>query len=70
MATASIMFRQGFIHDFPNWIYDVDFGDWIIQILLGQHGNIGYLDENLSIYRIHPQGNWSKKIFRSFIREN
>lgn len=61
MSTASIMFRQGFIHEFPDWIYDVDFVDWILQILLAQHGNIGYLDENLSVYRIHPQGNWSKK---------
>jgi glycosyltransferase involved in cell wall biosynthesis len=61
MATASIMFRQGFIHEFPDWIYDVDFVDWILQILLAQHGNIGYIDETMSVYRIHPQGNWSRK---------
>jgi glycosyltransferase involved in cell wall biosynthesis len=61
MQTASIMFRQGFIHEFPDWIYDVDFVDWILQILLAQHGNIGYIDETMSVYRIQPQGNWSRK---------
>lgn len=61
MPTASIMFRQGFIHEFPDWIYNVDLVDWILQVILAQHGNIGYLDEVLSVYRNHPQGNWSSK---------
>lgn len=69
MSTASIMFRQGFIHEFPAWIYDVDFVDWIMQILLAQHGNIGYIDETLSVYRIHPQGNWSKKEYSEGLLE-
>lgn len=61
MTTASIMFRQGFIHEFPDWMYDVDFVDWVLQILLAQHGKIGYINETMSLYRIHPQGNWSQK---------
>jgi len=61
MATPSIMFRQGFIHKFPDWMYDVDFVDWVLQILLAQHGKIRYIDETMSVYRIHPQGKWSQK---------
>jgi len=61
MPTASIMFRQGFINEFPDWIYNVDLIDWILQVFLAQHGNIGYLDEVLSVYRVHPEGNWSRK---------
>jgi glycosyltransferase involved in cell wall biosynthesis len=61
MPTASIMFRQGFINEFPDWTYDVDLVDWTLQVLLAQHGNIGFLDEVLSVYRVHPEGNWSRK---------
>ena len=61
MPTASIMFRQGFINEFPDWIYDVDLIDWILQVFLAQHGNIGFIDEVLSVYRVHPEGNWSRK---------
>ncbi|MCG6135003.1 MAG: glycosyltransferase [Nostoc sp. LLA-1] len=61
MPTASIMFRQDCIHEFPEWIYDIDFLDRIIQIFAAQHGKIGYIDENMSMYRVHSQGNWSRK---------
>lgn len=59
MSTASIMFRQGFIYEFPDWIYDVNFIDWILQIILAQHGKIGYIDDIMNVYRIHSEGNWS-----------
>ncbi|WP_334808178.1 glycosyltransferase [Nostoc sp.] len=61
IPTASIMFRQGLIHEFPKWIYDVDLVDWTLQVFLAQHGNIGYIDEFWSVYRKHPEGNWSRK---------
>ncbi|MBW4603172.1 MAG: glycosyltransferase [Calothrix sp. FI2-JRJ7] len=61
MPTASIIYRQGFIHEFPDWIYKVDFVDRIIQLFASQHGNIGYIDEIMSVYRLHSQGNWSQK---------
>ncbi|MBE8998645.1 glycosyltransferase [Nostoc sp. LEGE 12447] len=59
MSFASIVFRQGFIQEFPDWMYDINFVDWILQILLAQHGNIGYINETMNVYRIHPNGNWS-----------
>ncbi|QLE51297.1 glycosyltransferase [Nostoc sp. C057] len=59
MSFASIVFRQGFIEEFPEWMYDINFVDWILQILLAQHGNIGYINETMNVYRIHPNGNWS-----------
>ncbi|MFN6481896.1 MULTISPECIES: glycosyltransferase family 2 protein [unclassified Nostoc] len=61
MPTASIMLRQGFVHEFPDWIYDVDLVDWTLQVLVAQHGQIGYIDEVFSVYRNHTQGNWSSK---------
>ncbi len=61
MTTASIMFRQGFIHELPDWVYDLGFTDWVLQILLAQHGKIGYINETMSVYRIHLQGNWSQQ---------
>ncbi|MBD2451081.1 glycosyltransferase [Nostoc sp. FACHB-152] len=61
MATASIMLRDVGKHEFPQWIYDVALLDWVIQIFNAQYGNVGYIDETMSLYRIHPQGNWSQK---------
>jgi hypothetical protein len=33
--------------------------DWGLYVFAAQHGNIGYLDEVMSVYRLHPNGVWS-----------
>jgi glycosyltransferase involved in cell wall biosynthesis len=58
--TCSVMFRNRLFHRFPDWFEGMPGGgDWPLHVLNAQHGKIGYLDEVLGCYRIHPGGIWS-----------
>jgi glycosyltransferase involved in cell wall biosynthesis len=60
LATCSVMFRQGLFKKFPEWFFTLPFGDWPLHILNAQHGKIGYIDEIMSVYRVHSNGLWSR----------
>jgi len=59
MMTNSVMFRNGLIPEFPAWYFDAGIDDWALHVLNAEHGDIGYLDEILSVYRVHAGGGWS-----------
>jgi len=59
MQTASIVFRRDALVDFPEWYYRAQIGDWAMVTLLAQHGDMGYIDEVMSVYRKHIGGIWS-----------
>jgi hypothetical protein len=56
ITTCSVMFRSGLINGFPDWYYSVPMGDWPLHILNAQHGDIGYIDRAMAVYRIHRGG--------------
>jgi predicted O-linked N-acetylglucosamine transferase (SPINDLY family)/predicted SAM-dependent methyltransferase/glycosyltransferase involved in cell wall biosynthesis/predicted O-methyltransferase YrrM len=56
----SVMYRNGLIN-FPEWFSHQGMGDWSSYILLAEHGKIGYIDEVMSVYRVHDGGVWSSK---------
>lgn len=52
MPTSSIMFRNGLIKNFPPEYYATrGINDWPLNVLLSQHGDIGYIDSSMSVYR-------------------
>lgn len=59
IATASVMFRRGVFGEWPDWSRSVPLGDWVLHILCARHGKIGYIDEAMSVWRIHKAGVWS-----------
>jgi glycosyltransferase involved in cell wall biosynthesis len=59
IAGCTAMLRKGALRKFPEWFYTLPYGDWPLYILCAQHGNIGYIDEILGVYRIHSGGLWS-----------
>jgi len=61
IQTCSVMFRAGILHELPDWYVDLPFGDWALHILNAHHGDMGYIDEILSTYRIHDGGAWSSQ---------
>jgi glycosyltransferase involved in cell wall biosynthesis len=61
LATCSTVFRNKLFEDFPDWFYSMPMGDWALHILNAQHGNIGYIDESMAVYRIHGKGLWSSR---------
>jgi len=54
--TCSVMFRRGLFNYFPQWFYKCTMGDWPLHILNAQHGDIGYIDQIMSAYRVHGRG--------------
>lgn len=54
--TSSVMYRNKLFGEFPVWYYNVAVGDWPLFILNAQYGDIGYINEIMSVYRIHEGG--------------
>lgn len=59
IATASVVFRNRLFGPFPPWFAELSIGDWPLHILNAAHGNIGFLPDVMSVYRIHARGAWS-----------
>jgi glycosyltransferase involved in cell wall biosynthesis len=61
IATSSTVFRRECLGELPNWFLKIKTGDWLLHILNAQNGKVGYIDEVMSVYRIHHAGYWSKQ---------
>lgn len=66
IGTCSIFFRKSFLpHPFPNWVQGLKAIDKPLQLILGDIGPIGFINETLGVYRIHNNGisqiNWLGK---------
>lgn len=59
IPNCSVVFRNGLFGEFPDWFYGVPMGDLPLHVLNAQHGDLGYLDEAMAVYRIHGGGVWS-----------
>lgn len=59
IGSASVMYRWGVVQELPGWYYTVVPADWPLHILHAQQGGIGFIDEVMSVYRIHGRGIWS-----------
>jgi len=57
VKSRTIMFRN-IIEDgfFPDWFYEVAFGDVPLSFLLGKHGNFYFIDEPMAVYRQTAKG--------------
>ena len=59
IATCSIMYRRGVAPKIPDWFATLAMGDWPLHILHAMHGPLGYLDEEMGVYRLHRGGIWT-----------
>jgi glycosyltransferase involved in cell wall biosynthesis len=59
MATASVLFRRGLFGEIPEWYYEIMSGDWALHMLNARHGKIHYVDQVMSVYRIHGSSWWA-----------
>jgi hypothetical protein len=57
--TCSFMFRRWLLSAPPDWLGELWIGDWPILMLLAEQGDVGFLDEVMAEYHIHPGGVWS-----------
>ena len=59
IATGSTLFRNR-LYELPEWYDEMPLTDWPLHFLNAEHGNIGYIDRVMSVYRIHRGGQYSK----------
>lgn len=59
MCYCSVMLRRTAVPGFPAWFRTDPCSDWTMFVLAALHGNIGYIEAPLAIYRIHAGGFWS-----------
>jgi len=49
---SSVLYRNKLFSGFPDWFCTVAVGDWPLFIMIAQYGDIGYINEIMSIYRV------------------
>jgi len=59
ITNVSVLFRRGLFGELPEWFSEVTTYDYAIHLLNAQYGNIYYLPQVMSVYRIHDKGIWS-----------
>jgi glycosyltransferase involved in cell wall biosynthesis len=66
LPSPTVMFRGGLIPQLPEWYFDAFVPDWPLYLLLARRGNIAFLKQSMSVYRVHPKSLWSSRgeIFR------
>ncbi len=60
IQTCSVVYRR-VIRELPAWMSRLQLGDWPLHILHADQGNIGYLPQQMAVYRIHRESNWSSQ---------
>ncbi len=55
------MYKTETIKKLPDSLFDIFTVDWMFNIACSQYGDIGFLNENMSVYRIHDTGLWSSR---------
>ena len=56
---SACMFRGQYLRDIPVSLYDIIIADWMLGIMVAQHGDIGLLGVSTSIYRTKASGVWA-----------
>jgi glycosyltransferase involved in cell wall biosynthesis len=57
---CTVLFRNNLLGELPDSFDTVANGDWMLFVLLAEHGSVGYLNEVMAAYRMHAGGTWSK----------
>lgn len=53
IPTASVLLKKEILPILPAWFCNVYNGDWALQLLLSHENKVGYINENMSVYRKH-----------------
>lgn len=57
---STCMYRKSALNTLPNQLFNITSYDWIVNICVARSGFIGFLEEPMSVYRLHAQGTWTQ----------
>jgi glycosyltransferase involved in cell wall biosynthesis len=58
---SSLMFRNDPGLRIPDWLTEINYYDWVLNVANAEHGALGFIEDSLSVYRVHSGGAWSGK---------
>lgn len=61
MPSSSVVYRNNLVDSFPSWFMDCPYGDLPLHILNTLQGKIGFINESMSVYRVHSGGMYSRR---------
>ena len=64
-ATASMVYREAAVVEYPEWTNKAPVGDRPLQLVLFARGHISYINEVMSVYRIGVPGSWTNRVLTS-----
>jgi glycosyltransferase involved in cell wall biosynthesis len=56
VPSLSLMARGELVRGLPDWVWEGLWADWLSLLAIAQHGELGYLPEQLGVYRVHTAG--------------
>ncbi|EMF45859.1 putative glycosyltransferase [Planococcus halocryophilus Or1] len=65
--TNSMVYRRVKADDVPGFYFDAGYGDYPLAIHLAHNGQVHYMDEEMSVYRVDVKGAWSEKTLTNTI---
>lgn len=63
--TASLFIRSKFLRKLPTWYIDYGGADVSLKLILGQEGDIAYLDDVMAVHRIGTEGSWNDRMIKN-----
>ncbi len=68
IMTPTVMMRN--ILSMPEWYPELPYGDMPVYLMLAEKGTIKYIDRNMSVYRIHSNGNWQgESVYNNLLKD-
>jgi glycosyltransferase involved in cell wall biosynthesis len=58
---STCMYRKSALDQLPQSLFEIKSYDWIVNICVAGKGLIGFLEEPMSVYRLHANGVWTQK---------
>ncbi len=57
---STCMYRRSALEALPAGLFETTSYDWIVNICVGRRSLIGFLEEPMSVYRLHEGGIWTR----------
>jgi glycosyltransferase involved in cell wall biosynthesis len=57
---STCMYRKTALDALPSGLFDIKSYDWIVNICVARRSLIGFLEEPMSVYRLHACGGWTQ----------
>lgn len=57
---STCMYRKRDLDNLPAALFDIRSYDWIVNICIARSSLIGFLEEPMSVYRLHSKGVWTQ----------